>query len=535
MRLKRTFVGGAFIPSPIAVGRTALWTQTATRVVRVDLPGPPGAPVPQLSFGVDGLAIGPGPRPRDERDRGHAAAHRPRDRLVRQRPDPGRRRRGPRPDGPARRRVVDTTDPAIAATYASAKIVFATCRPLVGYADRPGAAGTRLVPDAAVAMPRVSADRRTWSFRVRDGMRFSPPSGEPITAASFVRAFERTRDPRMRSYYVLFLGDIRAMRAAGDRVVVELRRPLPDLLARMAQPWACPVPRATPVRAGGVPAIPASGPYYVASEAPGRAIVLQRNPNYDGDRPRALERMYIRVGVQLGVAVPDIASGKLDTVIDGFFLGDDEDDVRRRFPEDNADGPRFVSRPVPSLRFYQLQHAAGRVRRRAHAPRREPRDRPPRARARAEQRGRADRAAPATDDARVPALAAVPARGPGRRRRAARRRSRASQRGDVHVRRRAVPEGREAAQARPRAHRHRPARGGALHAGGARSRGAAAAPALRHDPADVARRLVRSVPGVHLCALSRRRARAARRGRGRRRAAGASRPTRAPAGGAWPC
>ena len=54
----------------------------------------------------------------------------------------------------------------------------------------------------ARALPAVSADGRTYTFTLRHDVRFSPPSGAPVTAQAFVRALERTlsrRNPRERA------------------------------------------------------------------------------------------------------------------------------------------------------------------------------------------------------------------------------------------------------------------------------------------------------------------------------------------------
>jgi peptide/nickel transport system substrate-binding protein len=60
---------------------------------------------------------------------------------------------------------------------------FATCAKLVTYPDRAGRTGLRIVPELARTLPAVSADRLTYTFRVRDDMRFSPPSNATVKAA----------------------------------------------------------------------------------------------------------------------------------------------------------------------------------------------------------------------------------------------------------------------------------------------------------------------------------------------------------------
>jgi YVTN family beta-propeller protein len=89
---------------------------------------------------------------------------------------------------------IASVDPALA-YYDSLEvaIVRATCAKLLDY---PGA---RPAPDLAEAMPRRSDGGRTYTFAIRRGFRFSPPSGEPVTARSMKYTIERSLDPRVKS------------------------------------------------------------------------------------------------------------------------------------------------------------------------------------------------------------------------------------------------------------------------------------------------------------------------------------------------
>ena len=49
-----------------------------------------------------------------------------------------------------------------------------------------------LEPEAAEAMPTISDDGRTYTFRIKPGFAFSPPSNEPVTAETFQATLERT-------------------------------------------------------------------------------------------------------------------------------------------------------------------------------------------------------------------------------------------------------------------------------------------------------------------------------------------------------
>ena len=106
----------------------------------------------------------------------------------------------------------NSTDPALMVGYGpqAAQLEFATCAKLLNYPDLAGPRGSRLVPEVAAAMPRVSADGRTYTFIVRRSFRFSPPSNELVTARAFARAIERFLSPTLqpRDDLAVFLSDI---------------------------------------------------------------------------------------------------------------------------------------------------------------------------------------------------------------------------------------------------------------------------------------------------------------------------------------
>ena len=70
---------------------------------------------------------------------------------------------------------VGPMDPALAGPVASA-LLYATCAKLLNYPDRTGLAGSRLVSEVAQSLPARSADGKTYTFTIRQGFRFSPPS-----------------------------------------------------------------------------------------------------------------------------------------------------------------------------------------------------------------------------------------------------------------------------------------------------------------------------------------------------------------------
>src|SRR5207244_6603897 len=78
---------------------------------------------------------------------------------------------------------------------------YATCAKLVNYPDAPPPEGTRLQPETAAAMPTISQDGRTYTFRIRHDYAFSPPATGVVTAESMKYTFERTLSPDMGLNY----------------------------------------------------------------------------------------------------------------------------------------------------------------------------------------------------------------------------------------------------------------------------------------------------------------------------------------------
>ena len=87
-------------------------------------------------------------------------------------------------------------DPAVNGGPVFHQLTYATCAYLLNYPDASGAAGRVLRPEVAAAMPDISPDGRTYTFRIRPGFRFSPPSGQAVTAETFKATIERALSPK---------------------------------------------------------------------------------------------------------------------------------------------------------------------------------------------------------------------------------------------------------------------------------------------------------------------------------------------------
>lgn len=238
---------------------------------------------------------------------------------------------------------IDSLDPALAFTVSSWGIENATCAPLLRLASsRRG--GIRLVPEAAVARPRVTDGGHTYTFTVRRGLRFS--DGSAIAAANFAAAVARFRDPAMRSYALGLYADVVSIRATGRRLVVRLTRPNGDLPTRFALPWTCPVPRGFPVDPAGIDLLVGSGPYRVARRVRGERVVLEPNRFYAGPRRAGIARAELSV-VGIGdAAVRAVEQGRAD------FTGNVPPELRQELVGRFGLGRQRLFRVPNAITFY---------------------------------------------------------------------------------------------------------------------------------------------------------------------------------------
>jgi DNA-binding SARP family transcriptional activator/streptogramin lyase len=204
---------------------------------------------------------------------------------------------------------------------------YATCARLLNYPDVEGETGRKLVPEVAADFPEVSDGGRTYTFTIRDGYGFSPPSDVEVTAESFKHALERAISPKMdpfakqiaptianivgaEEYHAGKSTHVSGVTARGDELVIRLREPAPDL------PWlaalSCAVPVDTPVVPWGLETpVASAGPYYLAAHTDSVAV-LKPNPHYGGNRPQHLDAIVYRFGIAPDDAAAQIEAGTLD-------------------------------------------------------------------------------------------------------------------------------------------------------------------------------------------------------------------------------
>jgi len=187
------------------------------------------------------------------------------------------------------------------------------------------------VADLATSLPQPTDAGKTYTFRLRRGLRYS--TGRPVRAEDFRRALERAfeLDPFGTALYASIEGvdacsrrpkgcDLSKGIVADDRagtVTFHLTEPDPDLPAKLALPTAFAVPSNTPSKDIGRHPLPATGPYMIASYVKGRQLRLVRNPRFRewsrAAQPNGYpDEIVVKLGVPLSAQLKAVARGDAD-------------------------------------------------------------------------------------------------------------------------------------------------------------------------------------------------------------------------------
>jgi ABC-type transport system substrate-binding protein len=192
----------------------------------------------------------------------------------------------------------DTLDPGLAYVTNDWEVLYSTGLNLVNFPNKAGQAGSQLFPEAAKAFPTVSKNGKTVTFSIRPGLKFN--DGSPVTAKCFQRAWERILSPKMYAQYGIFdqlnkmvvgaqaftdgkAAHISGISAKGLKLTFHLTQPNATFVSIMGMQWfnaVKPNMAYWKKSASGILKYPSAGPYYIATNSPGRLTVLKRNPHW---------------------------------------------------------------------------------------------------------------------------------------------------------------------------------------------------------------------------------------------------------------
>ena len=218
-------------------------------------------------------------------------------------------------------------DPGLAYITTAWEIEYMTCAKLLNYPDTPWDEheATRLRPEIAAAMPTISADRRTYTFQIRNDFAFSPPETGLVTAESMKYTIERALSPALVSPAYQFFTNIEGaeeyhngqaqhisgVTAQGDTLTITLIHPQGEFLSLLGMPFFCAVPTTLPPTEQLGP-IPSAGPYYISNNLINDRTTISRNPNYHGPRPQRFDTLEYYWNLNEETAYQQVLSGELD-------------------------------------------------------------------------------------------------------------------------------------------------------------------------------------------------------------------------------
>jgi ABC-type oligopeptide transport system substrate-binding subunit len=187
-----------------------------------------------------------------------------------------------------------------------------------------------LVPAAAESWD-ISEDGRTYTFHLRDGLRWS--NGEALTAEHFAAGMRRLVSPSTAAFYAQMIADIEnapaivageatpetlGVEAVDDRtLVLRLARPTPYMLSLLTHPSTFPVHPGSVAEHGDGFARPgklvSNGAYMLEAWVPGSIVALKRNEHYWNNDATAVDAVNYHVIVQNSAELNRYRAGELHT------------------------------------------------------------------------------------------------------------------------------------------------------------------------------------------------------------------------------
>jgi peptide/nickel transport system substrate-binding protein len=181
-------------------------------------------------------------------------------------------------------------DPQVNYTLQEWQLLILTHDGLVGFKRAGGTEGTKIVPDLAQAIPKPTNGGKTWTFKLRPGIKFS--NGKTLTGADVKATFERLfkigDSPNAGTWYNVIQGADACIKTPktcdlsqgvvvkGNQVTFNLTTADPEFLDKLAVPFAFILPSSTPTKNVDIPP-PGTGPYKFVQYAPNNQIKLVRN------------------------------------------------------------------------------------------------------------------------------------------------------------------------------------------------------------------------------------------------------------------
>jgi peptide/nickel transport system substrate-binding protein len=228
-----------------------------------------------------------------------------------------------------------TGDPQINYTLQEWQLLIITHDGLTAFKRVGGAAGTQIVPDLAESIPKPTNGDRTYTFKIRRGIKYA--NGQTMKPSDFRFTFERmfkVHGPTTGTFYTTIVGADTCLKKPATcslakgivadnknyTLTFHLVHPDPEFLDKLAVPFAFVLPPTTPDKPVTIP--PAgTGPYMWVSYKPNSGIKLVRNPYFKvwstaaqpAGNPDVIQYKF---GLTVEAEVTEVENGQADWVFD---------------------------------------------------------------------------------------------------------------------------------------------------------------------------------------------------------------------------
>jgi len=227
-------------------------------------------------------------------------------------------------------------DPQIAYITTAWWLEYATAAKLYNYPDKPGPAGSKLVPEVASKFT-VSRNGRVYTFTLRKGYRFS--DGSKVTAKNFAYAIDRTANKDLASPGAAFITDpsgtnivgaqkvnsgsgthVSGVTSKGNKLVVRLTKADGTFMSKITMPFFQATSKKVPLTKEVVTVsgndLPSAGPYYYSRNQVNQLTSVRQNKYWKGSaglkRPRNLAGLDVQWGQNEQTMFNLTKAGQLD-------------------------------------------------------------------------------------------------------------------------------------------------------------------------------------------------------------------------------
>jgi peptide/nickel transport system substrate-binding protein len=255
----------------------------------------------------------------------------------------------------------DAYDPVMIQTTQANEALQGVYTGLVTYKHEQGAGQNDLIPGLAEAMPTVSSDGKTYTFKLRPNIKYS--DGTPVKASDFENTEKRLHF--LGGPFASFTDDIVGMDAfakakKGDadisgitsndqtgEITVKLKQANTQFLFAIALVSGAPTPASkSPMKATNNGSIPGAGPWKLAIQNPTRQFTLTQNPGFsvDGIPAPKVDKITV-VKETVPKMTQDVINNKLDFMTEDPS-GDDLPLVKAKYAN------RFQMAPNPPNTYW---------------------------------------------------------------------------------------------------------------------------------------------------------------------------------------